>query len=301
MYNVKFLDKSIDVVKLGTRFEVFDDRCPHRGAKLSHGVVDGVENCLTCPYHGMKFDLDAGSCVGFLGDYPAGKVKAKLCKHNTKSFDTLVWGYFGEGHPPEFMPERLNLDQVGTDEEFHSIFGQRDINCNVFEVEENLLDNIHISVVHAWGNPESLPVNTIKSDRGNFFFYNHGTNSMASWLDDDKSNYVTVYNGFAEPLSTLSRVCFGAGMTKSVRVHLLPLGENKTRMFWGLHRNFLKAWWLDGVFRFLIEKTVDEDKVIVENLASKTFKQTLTEFDSVIVQYRKRMTSYVEHDKKDNK
>jgi phenylpropionate dioxygenase-like ring-hydroxylating dioxygenase large terminal subunit len=36
------------------------DACPHRGARLSQGWVD--EGCITCPYHGWRFDI-AGRCV----------------------------------------------------------------------------------------------------------------------------------------------------------------------------------------------------------------------------------------------
>lgn len=293
--NIDFFDKSVDVVKKNNNvYEVFDDTCPHRGAKLSRGVVEG--SCVRCPYHGMEFDLVDGKCKGFLGDYDPKKIKAKLHKHNTLLFDSLVWCYLGEGEPPEFRADKLpvdNCDEVVT--EFRTIYGQTDVECNLFEVEENLLDSSHINVVHSWGNPDSLPVNTIKSARGIFFFYHHGKNSLAKWLDNTKSPQVTVYNGFAEPLSTLSRVCFGDGFTKAVRVHLLPLDDNKTRMFWGLHRNFMKETWMDPIFRFLTEKTIDEDKAILENMASqKDFKETLIEFDWIIVQYRKKIKSYLE-------
>ena len=276
---------SVDVVKNVKVYEVFNDRCPHRGGKLEHGFVE--RGCVRCPYHGMEFDLDDGKCKGFLGDYDTKKIKAKLNKHKTFLFDSLVWSYLGEGEPPPFLADSLqvdNCDEVLT--EFSSIYGQRDVNCNLFEVEENLLDNVHISVVHSWGNPDSLPESTMKSSRGNYFFYKRGENSLVKWLDET-NNMVTVYNGFAEPLSTLSRVCFGNGSTKAVRVHLLPLGDNKTRMFWGLHRNFMKSWWMDAFFRFVMEKTIDEDKAILESL--KTGEQALTEFDWIITQYRKKV------------
>lgn len=40
--------------------QAWDDRCPHRGARLSLGGV--VDDCLTCPYHGWRFDGE-GRCV----------------------------------------------------------------------------------------------------------------------------------------------------------------------------------------------------------------------------------------------
>jgi vanillate O-demethylase monooxygenase subunit len=36
------------------------DRCPHRGARLSDGVV--ADGCVTCPYHGFTFD-GGGRCI----------------------------------------------------------------------------------------------------------------------------------------------------------------------------------------------------------------------------------------------
>jgi nitrite reductase/ring-hydroxylating ferredoxin subunit len=52
------------------------DRCPHKGAKLSYGVlhhfVDGDDvgryeidrrYMLRCPWHGLEFDLASGACL----------------------------------------------------------------------------------------------------------------------------------------------------------------------------------------------------------------------------------------------
>lgn len=40
---------------------VLADRCTHRGGPLSEGVVEG--NCVTCPWHGSRFDLIDGHVV----------------------------------------------------------------------------------------------------------------------------------------------------------------------------------------------------------------------------------------------
>ncbi len=45
----------------GTRaFAAVDDRCPHAGASLASGWLDGDQ--LVCPLHGWEFDLDTGTC-----------------------------------------------------------------------------------------------------------------------------------------------------------------------------------------------------------------------------------------------
>jgi nitrite reductase (NADH) small subunit len=39
-----------------------DDRCPHKGGPLSEGIVHGAQ--VTCPLHGMVFDLATGLAQG---------------------------------------------------------------------------------------------------------------------------------------------------------------------------------------------------------------------------------------------
>jgi phenylpropionate dioxygenase-like ring-hydroxylating dioxygenase large terminal subunit len=42
------------------RIVALDNRCAHRGAKLSNGRREG--DCVRCMYHGLKFDA-TGKCV----------------------------------------------------------------------------------------------------------------------------------------------------------------------------------------------------------------------------------------------
>ena len=52
---------------------VMSDKCPHRGVQLSVGVLKG--DCIQCPYHGWKWDMD-GSLVDacYRDDYPEDPV-----------------------------------------------------------------------------------------------------------------------------------------------------------------------------------------------------------------------------------
>ncbi len=42
-------------------YHVLDSRCPHRGAQLAEGVLDG--SLIVCPLHHFKFNLQTGRCV----------------------------------------------------------------------------------------------------------------------------------------------------------------------------------------------------------------------------------------------
>ena len=49
------------LVRRGEAVSALDDACPHAGAPLSEGVVDGEE--ITCTWHGWSFRLGDGACL----------------------------------------------------------------------------------------------------------------------------------------------------------------------------------------------------------------------------------------------
>jgi nitrite reductase/ring-hydroxylating ferredoxin subunit len=51
--------KTLALVNVDGAFYALDDTCPHRGAPLSEGDVEGQE--LVCPWHGARFDVTTGS------------------------------------------------------------------------------------------------------------------------------------------------------------------------------------------------------------------------------------------------
>ncbi len=45
--------------------KVFEDSCPHMGAPMNNGIVEGSE--ITCLWHCWRFSLLDGSCSNFPG------------------------------------------------------------------------------------------------------------------------------------------------------------------------------------------------------------------------------------------
>ena len=75
---------------------LWEDRCPHRGMRMSLGFVRG--NALACLYHGWRFDGE-GVCR-HIPAHPELKVPARICM---KSFDVaegggMLWGWSGPHH-----------------------------------------------------------------------------------------------------------------------------------------------------------------------------------------------------------
>jgi len=54
--------KTLALFNSGGKFYCVDGECPHRGAPLYEGSVEGTE--LECPWHGSRFDLATGHVKG---------------------------------------------------------------------------------------------------------------------------------------------------------------------------------------------------------------------------------------------
>lgn len=52
------VDEPLAVYHVGNRFHACADRCPHAGATLSEGELEG--GVVTCPRHGSQFDVSTG-------------------------------------------------------------------------------------------------------------------------------------------------------------------------------------------------------------------------------------------------
>jgi vanillate O-demethylase monooxygenase subunit len=74
-FGVSLLGEPLVVVRRPTgEIAVFADECPHRGAPLSFGRVDGAE--LVCAYHGWRFGPDgAATCIPSIG--PAAPIPSR--------------------------------------------------------------------------------------------------------------------------------------------------------------------------------------------------------------------------------
>ena len=52
------------LARIGDNYYAADNRCPHRGGKLSQGKLEGT--VVTCPVHGSQFDLTDGRVIRWL-------------------------------------------------------------------------------------------------------------------------------------------------------------------------------------------------------------------------------------------
>src|SRR5918996_4230763 len=60
------------------------NKCPHRGFPLSRGKLDGYT--LTCAYHGGRFDIRTGACIG----HPTETYSCERFQVQTEQDGTIV-------------------------------------------------------------------------------------------------------------------------------------------------------------------------------------------------------------------
>ena len=52
-------EKRVAIFNVGGSFFAIDDTCPHAGASLSEGIVEGDE--VECPWHSARFKIKSGA------------------------------------------------------------------------------------------------------------------------------------------------------------------------------------------------------------------------------------------------
>lgn len=59
---------AVAVLRVGDRLHAIRDECPHAGASLADGTLDGT--VITCPRHGSQFDVTTGARERGPSDFP---------------------------------------------------------------------------------------------------------------------------------------------------------------------------------------------------------------------------------------
>ncbi len=128
------------------RLIALQDRCPHRFAPLSLGVLEGTT--VQCRYHGLRFD-HAGNCVA----NPHGPIAKS---HTVRSFPvverhTLVWVWLGDPAlaDPGAIPDMAYQDTVPA-----TAFNKGYLHAAASHhlMVDNILDLTHADYMH----PDSL-------------------------------------------------------------------------------------------------------------------------------------------------
>lgn len=92
MKDVTIEGRNILLARVGGKLYAAENVCPHMGAKLSQGKLDGT--VVTCPRHGSKFDLNDGHVIRWTNFPGPVSAVAKVIKkpRSLKTYQVKIEG-----------------------------------------------------------------------------------------------------------------------------------------------------------------------------------------------------------------
>ena len=271
------------------------DICIHRGASISRGKLL-ENNRLQCPYHGWEYKKgvvkNVPGCPGLKNTFGIPNFLIE-----EKYGDVFLCPTYDNNSQRGIEPScDIYIPPEATDSSFTKISGVKHIKRQFSLITENVLDIMHISYVHSFGNSLS-PVpfevkyeNTSEYSGKTTFYYTAGPTSMSSILGNVK--YVKVENEFHLPDTTVTRV-FAGPIVKTIVTNAYPIGKNESILHYDLYRNFLTFPLFDLLFHKQMEITLQEDIDILNGIYDNYIKGFMnTKFDITQLKYRERWNKH---------
>jgi len=274
----------------GGKIHAHDDRCLHRGAKLSIGQI--VNDKLRCAYHGWCYDT-TGQCTTIPTSKTAQSKLAprlRLQQFETKERAGLVWVYFSEtdaaSTPPLIIPEELE------DPAYSGFICEAEWKANWILILENLADPMHGPFLH--GQSLTLSRGALEDDmrtrrtEDGFIVEREGQRGVNfDWSEFYCRESLWVRLDIPLP--------FGPKGILRILCFATPIDENSTLVYFLRYRN-LKGW-QRAYWRFLYKafwekqhfKVIEQDRRILESQrgAQSRIAEHLANSDRGVTELRK--------------
>jgi phenylpropionate dioxygenase-like ring-hydroxylating dioxygenase large terminal subunit len=246
----------------------WEDRCPHRGTRLSCGRVDGAQ--LVCAYHAWRFD-GAGRCVGIPAHHDLTIPDSyRATAYRVEEKYGLVWASIGTPRCGVLPFPECDDPQLRT-----VVCGPYDVETCGPRIVENFLDMGHFPFVHPGilGDPARTEVRDYQVgpfDDGSgapagviatrCFFWQPQTNSLAHGGTDVEYSYRV-----PRPLTAiLTKVPqLQDGFREAISLHVQPVEQERSVVWVVLAlTNFQES---DEQLRSFQDRIFLQDKPILEN------------------------------------
>ena len=277
------------------------DRCPHREAPLSAGVVE--DGCLSCVYHGWVFGV-GGRCVDVpsSGEGVPVPPRAHLAVVAAAERYGLVWLCLGEPAAP--IPEMT----ADTDRSFRRInSGVAIWKVAATRMVDNFLDVSHFPYVHSGtfgGAQEPLvpPIELVDLDDGYHGYRyevvaNNPDEAQATSGSADAVVERTMTTGFCLPLAVRSTITYKSGLQHVILLLSSPIDESTSYFTFVVWRNDDFDVPGEEVIRF--DRAIgEEDRKMLEQLSGglplERTALTSVQSDRASVEWRRRLAALME-------
>ncbi len=245
------------------------DRCPHREAPLSLGIIE--DGCLVCPYHGWTFG-DDGKCVRVPSSnegVPAPPRAHLNTFHTTEKFG-LVWVCLGSPSTPLFdiaEEDDPTFRRINTPVELWSTSATR--------MSDNFCDITHFPYVHigTFGGAQDPHVPKIEMVQLDEYFFGYryevrASNSGIGSISSGQTESVierAMTTGFTMPFTVRSTIAYNTGLTHIILMLSTPIDDENSYFTFIIWRNDDFSISAEEVIRFDLAIGA-EDKLMLERL-----------------------------------
>jgi phenylpropionate dioxygenase-like ring-hydroxylating dioxygenase large terminal subunit len=270
--------KPTGLIRLGERVVVWrdeaggvhalEDRCPHRGARLSLGWNLGDR--IACWYHGVQVMADGK--VARVPAVEACPLEGQTCikSYPAREMHDAVFVWFGDALHAE--PAPLDLPEQLSSPEWSSMLCTAQWNCNYRYAAENVMDPMHGAYLHAASHSmaqgdKSAVMRVRKTNTGFVFEKTNQRDVNFDWTEwgDTGAQWMRLaipYQKNAGPGGSFYIVGF-----------VTPIDERHCRVFFWRCRKV--EGWQRGAWRFLYRNrleglhwdVLEQDRIVLESMA----------------------------------
>lgn len=269
-----------------------EDRCPHRGARLSLGWNLGDR--IACWYHGVQVTGE-----GVVADVPAvaqcqmkGMKRVRSYPVEERAGAIFVWF----GADPEAAPPPLDLPVELVDAaEWSHMLCTAHWACNYRYAIDNVMDPMHgaylHSASHSMAEGDKTAEMSLRKTETGFVFEKVGQRGVNfDWVEFGESNCLWLR------LAIPYQKKYGPGGPFGIVGFATPVDETHCRVFFWRTRKV--AGWQRSVWRFLYRNrleglhwdVLEQDRLILENMASDArSREFLYQHDQGMARVRKHL------------
>ena len=268
------------------------DICIHRAACLSQGKLLN-NNCIQCPYHGWEYKDGLVENIPGIPDINKYTFGVPQFEVGVQNDDVFIRPTFDiNSKKGNIYNHTIFIPPEATDASFSRISGVKLLKRPNHLVTENVIDMMHISYVHSFGNslspvPFKIDYKDINELSGKTtFYYTAGPNSMSKMIGGAK--YVLVENEFHLPDTTVTRV-IANNIVKTIITHCYPINKDESILHYDLYRNFLTLPIFDLLFDYQMKITLDEDIKILNKIYDNHLLGFMSnKYDLTQIKYREK-------------
>jgi phenylpropionate dioxygenase-like ring-hydroxylating dioxygenase large terminal subunit len=271
-------DAPVGVTRLGEQIVLWrdgdgdvhavEDRCPHRGARLSLGWNLGDR--VACWYHGIEINGDG--VVEKVPAVPDCPLEGRAClrAYPVQELAGAIFLYFGDELNP--TPCDLDLPEQLSSDEYSSFLCTAAWDCNYRYAIDNVMDPMHGAYLHAQSHSmatgdKQAEMELQKTETGIYFGKTSQAGVNFDWVELGESGALWLR------LSIPYQQRFGPGGPFGIVGFVTPVDEDHCRVFFWRVRKV--SGWQRDVWRFMYRTrleglhwtVLEQDRVLLEAMA----------------------------------